>query len=393
MDGSAQPPLNEAAAEASLVRGGPFYRVQQALRLMRPNQWNLGRRITVLVAVTWIPLVAITVALNPHGLISLLKDYRVYSRIFLAIPALLVGEVLMETRFRAVMAHIREARLLTEKDTGYMEKVIAGLVRLRDSLLPELAVLVLLIAHSVASYRGLADATPWLRQRVGNELQLTAAGWYAVVVSTSIFQLLLGLGLWKWLMWTFFAFRLSTRNLRLVPTHPDRHGGLGFLGLTASAFAPVAFAAAVVIGATWREAILHDGARLMDFKLPAITLVVITALVALAPLAFFVPRLAQLRRKGILEYGVLGQIHSTDFHEKWIVHRAGHEAEFLQAVETSSLANFGRVCESIGTLRPFPADRGALITLAVAVAVPALPVIITQVPLIVVLDDLLKALH
>ena len=203
----------------------------------------------------------------------------------------------------------------------------------------------------------------------------------------------LGLGLWKWLLWTFFAFRLSTRNLRLVATHPDEHGGLGFLGLTASAFAPVAFAAAAVIGATWRQAILHDGARLMDFKLPAIALVLITAVVALAPLGFFVPQLARLRRKGILEYGVLGQIHSTDFHEKWILHRAGREAEFLQAAEVTTLANFGRVYESIGALRPFPADRGALVTLAVAVALPALPVILTQVPLFVVLDDLLKALH
>jgi hypothetical protein len=393
MDVPAHPPLNEAAPEASLVRGGPFYRVQQALRLMHPNQWNLGRRATVLIAVTWVPLVAITAVINPDALVSLLKDYRAYSRFFLAIPALLAGEALMETRFRAVMAHVRESKLLTEADAAYMDKVIAGLVRLRDSLLPELAILVLLGVHTVAAYRGLADATPWLAHRVGSELQLTAAGWYVVVVSTSIFQLLLGIGLWKWLMWTFFAFRLSTRNLRLVPTHPDKHGGLGFLGLTASAFAPVAFAAAVVIGATWRQAILHDGAHLMDFKLPAIALAVITALVALAPLAFFVPRLAQLRRKGILEYGVLGQLHSTDFHEKWILHRAGREGEFLQAAESTTLANFGRVYESIGALKPFPADRGALITLAVAVAVPALPVILTQVPLIVVLDDLLKALH
>ena len=36
------------------------------------------------------------------------------------------------------MAHIREAKLLTDADTAYMDKVIAGLVRLRDSLLPEL---------------------------------------------------------------------------------------------------------------------------------------------------------------------------------------------------------------------------------------------------------------
>jgi hypothetical protein len=393
MDVQSNSSPNLAVAEVSFVRGGPFYRAQQAIRLMRPNQWNLGRRIPILIAVVWLPLVALIVVLNPTGLASLLGDYRVYSRFFLAIPVLLVGELLMESRFRAVMSHLRGANLLEAADAAYMDEVIVRLGRLGDSLLPEIGILVLLSVHTVASYKGLVDATPWLTDRAGNDLHLTAAGWYAVVVSTSIFQFLLGLGLWKWLLWTLFAFRLSTRELRLVPTHPDKHGGLGFLGLTASAFAPLAFAASVVIGATWRQEILHDGARLMSFKLPAIALVVIIALIALGPLAFFVPRLAALRRRGILEYGILGQIHSMDFHDKWIVHRAGRESEFLQALESSTLADFGKAYENIGELKPFPVDRGALVTLAVAVAAPALPVILTQVPLIVLLDDLLKALR
>lgn len=59
----------------------------------------------------------------------------------------------------------------------------------------------------------------------------------------------------------------------------------------------------------------------MDFKLQAIVLLSIIALVALGPLLFFVPRLASLRRQGILEYGILGQIQSTEFHEKWCLHR------------------------------------------------------------------------
>ena len=165
------------------------------------------------------------------------------------------------------------------------------------------------------------------------EFHLTAAGWYAVVVSTSIFQFALSLRLGTWLLWTFFAFKLSRSNLRLVPTHPDEHGGLGFLGLTSAAFAPIVFSATAVIGATWRQEILYHGTHLMNI------LVVIFALVALGPLAFFVPRLAELRRKGILEYGILGQLHSADFHEKWILHRAGREAEFLEAPDSSSLAD------------------------------------------------------
>jgi hypothetical protein len=170
-------------------------------------------------------------------------------------------------------------------------------------------------------------------------------------------------------------------------------GGLGFLGLTAAAFAPVAFAVTGVIAATWREEVLHADAHLMDFKLPAIVLVVIIALIALGPLMFFVPKLAALRRRGILEYGILGQMHSTDYHEKWVQHRAGHEAEFLQAPETSTLCDFGQSYARIEQLKPFPADKGAFITLVAAVAIPAIPLLLAQIPLAVVLKLLLKALR
>jgi hypothetical protein len=213
------------------------------------------------------------------------------------------------------------------------------------------------------------------------------------LISAPLFEFLLGLGLWKWLLWTFFAFNLSRRNLKLIATHPDKHGGLGFLGLTASAFAPIAFAAAIVIGATWRHDILHHAARLMDYRMPAIVLVLIIVAIALGPLLFFVPGLMALRRTAILEYGILGQIHSAEFHEKWILHRAGHESEFLQPPESTTLANFGRNYQKIAQLNPFPADTGSLYLLAAAVAIPALPVILAVVPLSVVLRDLFHALR
>ena len=44
-------------------------------------------------------------------------------------------------------------------------------------------------------------------------------------------------------------------------------------------------------------------------------------------------------------------------------------------------------------MKPFPADTGSLYTLAAAVAIPALPVILTQIPVAVVLTDLFKALR
>lgn len=50
MDAATELPLTPTSAEVSLVRGGPFYRAQRAVGLIRPNQWNLGRRIAFLIA-------------------------------------------------------------------------------------------------------------------------------------------------------------------------------------------------------------------------------------------------------------------------------------------------------------------------------------------------------
>jgi hypothetical protein len=52
--------------------GRPFYRAQQAVRLIESYRWNQGRRIVLAVAVTWVALVLITLLFNPHAIRSLL---------------------------------------------------------------------------------------------------------------------------------------------------------------------------------------------------------------------------------------------------------------------------------------------------------------------------------
>jgi hypothetical protein len=47
----------------------------------------------------------------------------------IAVPAVLVGELLIETRFRAVVEHIHQASLLDASD---LTEVVATLVRVRD---------------------------------------------------------------------------------------------------------------------------------------------------------------------------------------------------------------------------------------------------------------------
>jgi len=324
---------------------------------------------------------------------SFLADYRIHARMLIAVPVLFLGQSLMESRFRMIVEQIREAHLLADADRVVGDKVIVGLRRLRDSNLPELIILLLVVANTDFSFSTVADAIPWFATASTTGLRLTPAGWYAVVVSASISEFLLWLSLWKWLLWSIFAFKLSRMPLNLVPTHPDQHGGLGFLGLMADSFAPISFAVTIVIGATWRHEILHHHAHLVDFRLPAIVLVVIVVVLAFLPLAFFIPPLTDLWQKGMLEYSTLGQILTTEFDEKWIAGRAGHEAQALKEVESDNLLNFSQIYDRITQLIPLPVDRSTLIPLVLSVVIPALPTILAEIPVGVALQDLFKALH
>ena len=387
------PPSSAAREDISLVRGGLFFRFQQAVGLIRADQWNLGPRSAVLIAICWLPLLAITALLNPAAFRSLLTDYRVYVRLFIAIPVLLSGEMLLDSRFQMVLGSIRESGLLEQSDTAFMDGVMSRIVRLRNSPFPESLILGAIMVYILKSYHGLIDATPWLAQGVGSEIRLTIAGWYGILVGGLIWNFLLALGIWQWLLWTFFAFKLSRRNLKIVATHPDGHGGIGFLGFMVEAFAPIAFVVTCVIGATWRQNILYHGTHVLYYKVSALILATMIVLAALGPLSFFVPRLFGLRRRGMREYGALGHLDSTQYHEKWITHRAGHEAEFLQAPETSRLSAFRETYEKIEQLKPIPIDKGSLYVLAIAVVLPLLPAVLTEIPFVVLIKDLFQALR
>jgi hypothetical protein len=380
------------ALEISLVRGGPFYRTQEVIRLLTPERWNLGKRIGVAIGVGWVPLVVRTLLLKPQSIGDLLTDYVVNVRMLIAVPVLLAGQVLMESVCRMILRHIREAELLSSRDQAKMDLTILSLVRLRDSFVAEAVMVViayLQFATKIRSSQGIAHA--WGLNDMGTGLHLSAAGWYFAVVSQLLYQLLLGISLWKWLLWIRFLFSLSRLDLHLVPTHPDHHGGLGFLGMSPVAIAPTVFVASAAIGSTWRTEILKYGAHLKDLKIEAIVLLVVVLLVAMGPLVFFVPKLDSLRRMGTLQYGILGQMHSTEFHKKWILNRTGHEEEFLAAPEISSLIDYASSYENVEKMQPFPLDRGALVAVVVAFAIPMLPVVLAEIPFVTVLKGLLSA--
>ena len=380
-------------ADISLVRGGLLHRLLVALRLVDARHWNPGRRILICVAIVWLPVVLIRVALDPGRIMQIVLDYRIIARMLIAAPVLILAGPIMDTRFRMLVEHVRETHLLVGHDLVKMYEILAGVQRLRDSILPELFFLVVVIARVFLSYKFIGE------ESIGNlafmdptGVRLTPAGWYAMVVSAPIVAFLALVVLWRWVLWTIFAFRLSRLNLQLVPSHPDENGGLGFLSISTQAFVPFSFAISTVIGASFRNGILNGGKHLVNYRGPGIALAVIIFAIAILPLLFFFPKLAPLRRKGILEYSIIGHMQSAAVHEKWVLHGEENEPEVIAAPEFSTLCDYNSAYKNVEDMYPIPVDKEALVGLALSIAIPALPVILAEVPLQTVLQALLSAL-
>jgi hypothetical protein len=378
--------------DISLFRGGPFYRAQAFIRLIGPGRWNLGRRVAVILAIAWLPLVILTAVSSRDQLTGLLRNYMVYSRIVMALPVLLIGQSLMDDRSCAIIGHIRKAKLLGGEDLGKLNSMMARLRRWRDSVFPELLIVVLIYLELALVWKSkLATAPNFAVYRDAGVARLTYAGWYYGMVSLPIYQFLLALNLWKWLVWSFVLVRLSRMDLKLVATHPDAHGGLGFLGLSAAGFTPIAFAVSAAIGGDWRNRILNYGATLSSFRLPAIILFVLMFTFALASLSFFVIKLTLLRKRALLDYGVLAQSHVVDFHEKWFSNRESNKDPHFTVQEVSALADLTIAYGHIRRMRPFPADISTLVGLALALAAPLFPVVLAEIPFSVIVKGLFEA--
>jgi len=87
----------------SLVRGGPFYQGQLVTHLIDSDRWNLARRILFIVCIAWIPMVLLTWIFQLHAIPDLLRDYKVASRLLIAVPVLLLSQVIMDSRFKLIV--------------------------------------------------------------------------------------------------------------------------------------------------------------------------------------------------------------------------------------------------------------------------------------------------
>ena len=369
----------------SITKGGPFFKLMVGSGLIKPDFARPARRASFLALFIWLPLFifALIQGLAFSGRVELpfLWDFTVHIRFLICVPLLIIAEVVLDGRTRAVVTHFANSGLVQQKDFPEFVAVLRQVLRLRDSLLAE-AIIVGVVFVGVIFLRieYLGSASTWqvLVSEAGR--QRTLAGWWYLIVAIPFFQFLLARWLWRFLIWAHFLRSLSKMELRLVPTHPDSAAGLGFLSAAQAKYGIIVFAVSAVIAAKIGAEIIYGGASLLDYKFIIGGYVVMMLAVLLAPLLVFTPKLLLVKRRGLLEYSALANEYTDAFDRKWIRKENPEGEPLLGSGDIQSLADLGNSFQFVRGMRGFPIDRNGIIPIVVAIALPMLPLVLTVYP-------------
>jgi hypothetical protein len=378
----------------SLVLGGPLYQLLRRSCLSDDALEHVRQRIVVISSIAWLPLPLSLVegqALGGRATVPFLHDVEVHVRFLFALPLLIVAELVVHQRMRLIVRQFLERNLIPDAGMPRFEAAMTSALRLRNSVLAEVLLIAFVYLVGVLlfwrHYVALSTVT-WYATPTAGKLELSVTGaWYAYV-SLPIYQFLLARWYYRIFIWMRFLWQVSRIQLSLVPTHPDRVGGLGFLANTVYAFMPLAVAHGAIVAGPIANRIFYLGSALPEFKLEIAMIVLFLLFLVLAPLLLFAPQLAQAKRTGNREYGALAASYVREFDAKWLRGGATADEPLVGNADIQSLADLANSFEVVRTMRIAPITRDALVGLMAATLAPVVPLALTMMPL----EELLKKL-
>jgi hypothetical protein len=155
----------------SLVLGGPLYQLWRRTHLTGNVLELLVRRMIVLSLLTWLPLLLFSVA-EGHawgGSVKLpfLHDVEMHVRLLLALPLLILAELVVHQRMRPMVRQFVERGLIPDAARAKFDAAIASAMRLRNSVTAEMLLLALVY--------GVGVLLVWRTQ-----VALDVSSWYGV---------------------------------------------------------------------------------------------------------------------------------------------------------------------------------------------------------------------
>lgn len=373
----------------SLVLGGPLYQLLLATRLVRPPLHLLARRVVGITLICWLPLLLLAEIggrLYAGVSIPFLLDPEVHTRLLVGLPLLIVAEVLAHDRISKIIAQFLERGIVASQDQPRFQDLVDSSMRLRNSVMTELVLFVLVAAfgyemwsHNLTITMSSFSVPSWYASTDGGR-RLTAAGSYYALVSLSIFRFILIRWYIRLFIWYRFLWKLRAMPLHFNLYHPDRAGGLGFLSNSLMAFAPVFVAQSSILSGVIFTRIRYAGDKLPDFKMEIAGALLFFILVIVLPLGFFSVQLERAARTARREFGALASRYVDDFRQKWILGGPREGEPLLGTSDIQSLADLANSFNVISEIRILPLSKQAFLRLVVLIVLPLVPLALTVIP-------------
>jgi hypothetical protein len=297
---------------------------------------------------------------------------------------LVLSEPIADRVVGAIVTNFPVSGLILPSEQPAFDRAIASTKRLRDSrLVWSVLAAIVVISTLLVSSRALDPGSA------------TGGGFghtWATFVVRPLFLLMLLAWLWRLaLTWILFA-RIARLDLQLVPSHPDRVGGLGFVQFQPAAFSLVVFTLSGVVCASVAQQIVEQHLHLAQFKGPLVALVVLLVGLFLAPLTAFGPRLRRTRMRGRFQYGTLAGRHVRGLHQRWVEGKTVEDDAILDAPEIGPAADVATLYELATRMRALPLSLQPLMAVVLPAVLPLLPVATLEIPLKEILSKVMGML-
>jgi hypothetical protein len=376
-----------AEIEFSLSRGGLAYPLFRRLGLFADAKKPVVQASILIVVLTWLPLAILSTlegtAWGNAVTTPFFRDISVGARFLVALPIFILATMVVDRRLSWAVNSFVGLGMVSSAQRAAFDAPLNQLAKRRNSVLPEL--ILVLISFGLAWESGhspLAEATSsWMAVGSAPPFRRTVAGIWLDFVSMPICMLFILTWLWRILLWADFLRQTAKLDLRLLPTHPDRAAGLGFLGEVQQIFGVVLAPIGVMVAAKM-AVLVQQGAWSIDAaKTPIAVMLVLGLLVAFGPLLPFAPMLARVRREGIEVYGGLAQDYVREFDRKWVRGEGGDKEEMLGTGDIQSLADIGNSFSVIREMKVVPIEVRHVLAVVALMYLPMIPIIATVVPI------------
>jgi hypothetical protein len=381
----------------SVIRDDFAYKVQRRLGLIPANGLGIARRALLWSMVTWLPIIGwalLSGRLTEHAADEpLLGHFGIHARFLVGVPLLIIaGGVVHSAMYRVLPQFIRAGIVPTE-ELHRLREIVSKIARLRGASTPWLIILGIVAARAtVGDVLHQAHEIAWATTTVEATLSFGFGGWWFLYVGRPIYLTLLLAWVWRILLLFMLFRRIAGLHLSLVPTHPDRAGGLGFLAAIPGAFAPIMFAMTIVVAALFAHDVVYHGVQVKSLHVQMVSLVGILVLLFLSPMLAFTPALVRARRKALLDYGGLVCQHGRLVRERWIDKREITRDSVLEAPELGPVIDVAEMYGLVKAMRSIPLAQSSVAPLVLAAVVPMLGVLAIEIPLAELLKTVLRAL-